>query len=360
MGNFISQDDNEITVIKKLYRLSKPELDVLQSHIIKETYSNIEKVFIHSLRNKNNTLKNKIPHSTFSLVDTFLAEIEAPEQTYTREDMRTVFKLSNHKYTIDELKTSYKQLAMRYHPDRPNGNNDKFQLITKFYMALMEDLKLKEDDKQFTELKTSSQDFIAKQNSDNKKNLKLNHFEPKLFNNIFEETKIEDEDDGYKEWMENTKNPAKDIVKNTKLSGNFNSTSFNTTFEEETEHPTDIVEYKIPEGVFSSSSIQPQELGSVKKNYTTEQFSDFKEAHTTSRIGGRNTRESFKNIDELKHTRENIVKLSEKELEQFTNYEMSKQKQDEERQLNLKQKDERHFSNYNRIHDRMIQSSFLR
>lgn len=364
MGNFISKGDNEVTVIKKLYQLSKPELDVLLSHIKKETFSNIEKAFIHSLRNRNNTLKNKIPDSRFNHVNNFIESVEhneEPEKKYTKEEMLSVFKLSStYKYTVDELKISYKKLAMRYHPDRPNGDNDKFQLITKFYLALMEDIKLQEEDKQFAELKTGSQDFITKQTSNNKKNTKLNHFEPKLFNKIFDETKIEEEDDGYKEWMENTNKTDKDIEKNTELAGNFNTTSFNSTFEEEIEHPKEIVEYKIPEGIFSSSSIQPQELGSIKKNYTTTHYSDFKEAHTTSRIGGTNPRETFKNLDELKSKRENIVKLTEKELEQLASYDTSKKKMDEERLLNLKRKDERHFSNYNRIHDRMIENSFLR
>jgi curved DNA-binding protein CbpA len=364
MGNFISKGDNEISVIKKLYQLSKPELDVVHSHLKKETFSNIEIGFIHSLRNKNNTLKNKIPDNKYNIVHYFLEHIGKTEETekkYTKKEMLSVFKLSNtYKYTEDELKVSYKKLAMRYHPDRPNGDNDKFQLITTFYLALMEDIKLQKEDKQFTELKTGSQDFITQQTSNNKKNTKLNHFEPKIFNKIFEETKIEEEDDGYKEWMENTKKPDKDIEKNTKLSGNFNTTSFNSTFEEEIEHPKEIVEYKIPEGIFSSSSIQPQELGSIKKNYTTTRYSDFKEAHTTPRIGGTNTRESFNNLDELQSKRANIVKLTEKELEELAKYDMSKKKMDEERILNLKRKDEMHFSNYNRIHDRMIDNSFLR
>jgi curved DNA-binding protein CbpA len=360
MGNFISPGDNEISVIKKLYKLSKPELDVVLSHIKKERFNNIEVGFIHSLKTKNATLKNKIPDSKFVLVYNFLEGIEQtePKQKYTKENMLSVFKLNNN-FTEEELKISYKKLALRYHPDRPDGDKDKFQLVTNFYMELLEDIKLKKEDKQFTELKMGSQDFITKQTSENKQNTKLNRFEPKLFNKIFEETKLEEEDDGYKDWIESTPLPDKDIEKNSKLSGNFNSTSFNKTFED-IEQPTDIVEYKIPEGVFSSSSIQPQELGSLKKNYTTNHYSDFKEAHTTTRIGGRNTRESFKNIDELKQKRENIVKLSETELGELASYEMSKKKQDEDRMLKLKKKDERHFSNYNRIHDRMIQSSMLR
>ena len=56
----------------------------------------------------------------------------------------------------------------------------------------------------------------------------------------------------------------------------------------------------------------------------------WKEAHTTSRIGGINTRlEKYNSVDELKHKRENIVKLSQNELEELEVYKQYKKKQDE-------------------------------
>jgi curved DNA-binding protein CbpA len=368
MGNLISIDDNEISVIKKLYKLNKEELKIVFNHVKKERLTNIELGFINSIKNTHYKLKDKINNDSFKLVNTFLENIVPMEEKvvpkpreYVVKEMLSIFNLHNSKYTEQELKLSYKKLAMRYHPDRPNGNNDKFQLITRFYNALMEDLKLKEEDKQFNELKMASQDYITKQTSDNKQNTKLNRFEPKLFNKIFEENRIEEDDDGYTKWIESNSLSDKDIKKNNKLSGNFNSNSFNTTFEQEIEHPKDIVIYKIPEGLFSSSSIQPQELGSTKQNYTTNTYSDFKEAHTTQRIGGINTRlENYNSVDELKHKRENIVKLSQTELEELEVYNQNKKKQDEDRQINLKRKDERHFSNYSKIHDRMLQSNILR
>jgi len=368
MGNLISVDDNEISVIKKLYKLNKDELNIVFNHVKKEKITNIELGFINSIKNTHSKLKNKIENDSFNLVSRFLENIVPKEETvvpkkreYSVKEMLIIFNLHNSKYTEQELKLSYKKLAMRYHPDRPNGNNDKFQLITRFYNALIEDLKLKEEDKQFNELKMASQDYITKQSSDNKQNIKLNRFEPKLFNKIFNENKVEEDDDGYTKWIESNSLSDKDIKKNSKLSGNFNSNSFNSTFEKEIEHPKDIVEYKIPEGLFSSSSIQPQELGITQKNYTTNSYSDFKEAHTTSRIGGINTRlEKYNSVDELKHKRENIVKLSQNELEELEVYKQYKKKQDEDRQINLKRNDEKHFSNYSKIHDRMLQSNILR
>tara|TARA_B100000787_G_C16198499_1_gene302883 strand:+ start:775 stop:1881 length:1107 start_codon:yes stop_codon:yes gene_type:complete len=368
MGNLLSSNDNELSVLKKLYQLNTEELLIVLKHIKRETLTNIELGFINSIKNTHSKLQNKVNQKTFNLVSNFLSKIEKEpveskptEREYTMKEMIGIFGFNTQTYSEQELKNSYKKLAMRYHPDRPNGNNEKFQLITKFYLALVEDLKNKEVDKQFNELKTSSQDYITKQTSENKQNTKLNRFEPKLFNKIFEESRLEEEDDGYKNWIESNSLKEKVEVKKPNLTQNFNSRSFNSTFEQETEHPKDIVEYKIPEGLFSSSSIQHQELGSIKKNYTTGAYSDFKEAHTTSRIGGVNTRlETYKSVDDLKNKRENIVKLTTSELEELAQYENSKHNQEEERAQKLKKNDERHFSNYDKIHDRMLQSNILR
>ena len=50
----------------------------------------------------------------------------------------------NENYTLDDLKTAYRKLALRTHPDRPNGNKEKFQVVTTCYFALIEKLKLRQ------------------------------------------------------------------------------------------------------------------------------------------------------------------------------------------------------------------------
>jgi len=397
MGNVLSSDDTENTFLKKLYKLNNDELASIGRHISKKKFSNIEIGFINSLNNLNGTLKGKIPSNNFNLVDNFLTTLSTkksasgakqpaaakkqpaaakkqpaaakkqpgsnnePQTTYSKQEVLKVFRL-NKNYSEDELKISYKKLAMIHHPDRPSGNNEKFQLITKLYMALLEECKLKEEDKPFNELRNNSQDFIKKQENNNERNYKLERFEPKLFNKIFEETKINDEDnDGYKDWIENNKYAEKDIEKNENLDSNFTLNSFNSIFDKDVKINKEIVEYKIPTAMDASKQLSHTELGGKSGNYTTKNYSDYKEAHTTTRIIPQNVkREQYRNIGHLKSERNNIKKLSQEEIDELNKYEIYKKKQEEERKQKQENKDKRHFENYHNIHHKMLNNKILR
>jgi len=184
-------------------------------------------------------------------------------------------------YTIDELKKSFKKLALKYHPDKPTGNEDQFQLITKCFMLLLEKYNARESDKQFSDLKNSSKNYIedqqnnihfnkvfyseslnipntnsSKNNTNSSKNntnasknptnaskkhnysnknsngeyIDKDKFNIKLFNKIYEENKLWDSnDDGYGDWFSSnkTEEPPSDI-----FSKKFNINVFNSTFED--------------------------------------------------------------------------------------------------------------------------------
>ena len=137
-------------------------------------------------------------------------------------------------YTMEQLKVAYRKKAIIAHPDK-GGNAQLFDDVTKAYFSLLEKLKQKEDDKQYTDLKNKSRDYIEKQGQENKKNINLNKdsknsFNVTLFNKIFEENRINDPtDNGYEEWLKsdsNVREPPK--VFSTK----FNIDTFNSTFED--------------------------------------------------------------------------------------------------------------------------------
>tara|TARA_B110001450_G_C17583979_1_gene466157 strand:- start:12 stop:1157 length:1146 start_codon:yes stop_codon:yes gene_type:complete len=381
MGNLLSSDDNENTVLKKLYKLDKNEIEILLKHVSKNKFNNIEIGFINSLKNLNMSLKGKIPDNNYLLVSQFLdildnsggsggsgdynktetkTETKTEPKNYSKQEVLKVFNL-NTIYKEDELKLSYKKLAMKYHPDRPGGDNEKFQLITKFYIALMEELKLKEEDKQFTELKNNSNDYIKNQQSNNERNFKLNHFQPKLFNQIFDENRVKEDNDGYGEWQKSNEYEEKDIEKNNKLEKNFNTNNFNKIFDKDVKVNHELVEFKVPEAMDSSSTISHTILGAKNINYSTKIYSDFKEAHTTSRIIPTNfKRENYKSVKHLQTERENIKKLSETEIDILNKYEISKKEQENKRIENLRLQEQRHFENYNNIHHKMLNNNILR
>ena len=116
-------------------------------------------------------------------------------------EAKRLFQL-NAKFTIEELKNAYKKLALKTHPDRPSGSNAKFQFVTKCYFLLIEQLKKEEENKSFIDLKKASKNYIKKQNNKPSTPTSKQNFNLKLFNKIFEENKIYDEnDEGYDEWL---------------------------------------------------------------------------------------------------------------------------------------------------------------
>ena len=66
-------------------------------------------------------------------------------------------------------------------------------------LKIMEDILIKETDKQYVELKNNSRDFIETQNSNNRQNVKLkfnkDNFDISKFNKVYSENKIEDVND---------------------------------------------------------------------------------------------------------------------------------------------------------------------
>ena len=205
MGNYQSMGVNDI--LKNIYSMNYNQLNQLSQNI--NNQSTINYSLLNSIKQKNQLLFNKVPQNQYSLVNSFLNSIgvsnqisnipnnksefisqyQSLEDKYKNEFMLEqkqreqefiklqrirreqyekelskfnkstinaykIFKL-NIQFTMDELKASYKKLALVYHPDRPSGNKEKFQVITKAYLTRLQELKLKKEEKTYQELKTS-------------------------------------------------------------------------------------------------------------------------------------------------------------------------------------------------------------
>jgi len=317
-------------------------------------------------------------------------------------DSLRLFQLQKN-YTIDDLKISYKKLAMKTHPDKTGGNAEQFQLVTKCYMSLLEKYKNRESEKPFNDLRTGSKDYIDKQsksrmknntvsqitgnydndndynnndynnNNNNEKKIDKSKFDNKLFNKIYEQNKLwESGDDGYGDWLSsNQSDEAPEEI----FGNKFNLNVFNSTFEDYKEKLTSqngaIQEYKDPQELISSSTgftdidIFARKINDFSKPLPTAKggkndlaYTDLKTAYTgKGAFIDPNSVEykTYKSVDELKKDRSNInYNMT---PEQMRDYELKKRKdieEEEKRQYLIRQRDNVVSSSYSKIHEKML------
>jgi len=297
-------------------------------------------------------------------------------------DALKVFQL-NATYTLDELKQAYKKMAMKTHPDKPGGNADQFQLITKCYMSLLEKYKNRESDRQFSDLKKGSQSYLEDQQQSRVVNKQMvsgtvdkDKFDVKLFNKIYEQNKLwESSDDGYGSWFSSndTDEPPAEV-----FGKKFNLNVFNSTFEDYKEKLT-----------AQSGAIQeyrdPQELVSCGTGFTdidiyARKIDDFSKPSPISGAGGSKGRDlgytdlktaytargafidpnkveykTYNSVDELKRDRGNI--RFDMTPEQMREYEMKKYREEEEEERRrdlIRQRDSMISNTYGKIHEKML------
>ena len=271
-------------------------------------------------------------------------------------------------FTEEQLKQAYRKLVLITHPDRPNGSNEKFQIVTKAYMTLLEEYKTKQADKQFLDLRDDAREYMHKQMKYQKKNVKMDgeRFDLNTFNNIYNENRLhEPEDDGYEKWMESNNYDTSDIKKNDLFSKKFNLNVFNNVFENDSQNIVkDVVEYKEPQAMNSGGNscmaLGQDKIGNFSNSAVNPAsavgYTDYREAYTTSRLVNPNNvrRKDFKDINDIKSSRSKIEKFNDEELSEIEYRKQIQSEKEEERQYRLTQHDQKSFDNYNKVHNMMI------
>ena len=105
--------------------------------------------------------KKKFYKSHNEKFDKFQQELNNFEKTYNP------FKILKLNYDADEtqIKKSYRKLSLKYHPDRPDGNEQKFQLITKAYIYLLNKIKETRGTKSHNDLRKDAQNYFENEPS---------------------------------------------------------------------------------------------------------------------------------------------------------------------------------------------------
>jgi len=296
-----------------------------------------------------------------------LSEIE--NLKYNPEEILGLDK--NSKHDVNDIKKAYRNLALRYHPDK-GGSEEIFKILTKAYIFLLK--KTEKDnyvEKSFFDLKTQGQ------NDNNESAFIDEDFDVSHFNSIFDNNKLEDieMDTGYGEWMQtenkNVKNEKNEKIFNQK----FNLDIFNKVFDElKTDTPNKLLEaneqitiYKEPEILpigagLQYSDVDYNKIGDYSKEFNVNDntkglfFTDYKKAHTNTTLinpNSVNKREQYKDLEELKSLREKqnftMTDDEKKHIEMKKHIEEEKEAQ---RLLRLRQRDEQlmeHNSKVNKL-----------
>lgn len=305
-------------------------------------------------------------------------------------------------YTAEMLRANFKKIALQAHPDK-GGSEYLFNLVTECYKYLAKELKKKEQDKQYFDLKSESQNYYKQQmesSSSNKSSssrasssssssqsaqqqhhntmqepdrktlqshfYRGSRFDANKFNQFFEQNKFEQEDVGYKEWMK-----QQEVKEAPKFRGSFTAGGFNRHFETNVKsEPTSkvLIKYAEPEPLVASKSLAFTEIGNDKtddfsgenRSIKDLNYMDYRIAHTTSRIVDPSVvqRQEFKDIKELERARGNIsFTMNEQELRAYHKKKRQEEKMEELRQQKMREYDSKVEQHYQRLNGLLTMGS---
>jgi curved DNA-binding protein CbpA len=265
-------------------------------------------------------------------------------------------------FTLEQLRSQYKKIAISVHPDKPNGSDYLFKLVTACYKKLAKDHELRKADKQFSQLKTESSDYIEKQSA-TRASSPGKKFDATRFNKLFEKNRLADvNDDGYGRWMApSTKEREELDVQNT--IGKFNTDAFNRRFEQIPVKASQKVTKFMEPQALSSSGVSCSELGVTKiSDFSADTVSnkslsymDYKKAHTTTRLIDTSSiaNKQWRSVEELEHDRAKIsFVMSDDERRTYERQRYEQDLREKKRLDNLRMKDnviEKHYQQLNKL-----------
>lgn len=267
--------------------------------------------------------------------------------------------------TEESLKLAYKKAAVKAHPDKRGGSEEKFEIVTRAYAYLSEILtRINGGRKKESKVEapaalqeTRTQDSQAWQQAEpvrlNPQKLDMN-----AFNTMYEQTRIPDpDDDGYGDWLKN----AVDTPKGPAFSGKFNRDVFNKMFETSQQQQQQNQLMKVPQAM-TLAPMSGVELGrTAADTYTAPananlKYTDLKQAYTTENVLTNqvsNVRVDVRDIKEYRATRERAPDpLNNEELAHLARAEEEAAKREKNRQIRAAQDDsvaEQYFQRMKRL-----------
>ena len=336
-----------------------------QSNEISEEYTKYieeQKKIIESQQNQINRL-------------TKLNTRETPKQTSPKkpqkktmtndEKLEFILKLFELDKNYDEhsLKKGYLKLALKYHPDK-GGDAENFKKITQAYQFLLKKLGEKDSRKSHNDLKTENEEFLRNQMSDNRHNVNLaDKFDTNVFNKIYEENRLENNfDNGYGKWIEENPVTSDKIER-----GDVSKNNFHQKFQEKKKKQMkgEIVRYEEPQVSISfrgKDSLVTLGDGKIDdfsgESSSGLKYRDYRDAYSNSHlidVSSVDISHRSKTILQANSERKNVsYEMSQEDLEKQKKIQLMEEKREEERIRRLQKYDQRAFSTYDAIHQRML------
>lgn len=341
-------------------------------------YSYCKKDFKDEMNNKyenylNDREVNKIvppPNENISNENTHTKKKHQPAPTeYNKEEfLDEIMRIHNdvyfnpykileidREYTPETLKEKYKEMALKYHPDK-GGDVEVFQDITKSYIYLLKKYKENMPDKQIFELKDEFNNFSKEMKNNKNTLLGDRNFNLDNFNNAFDQhfTKTTK---GYGDFLKNgDTNIEKEQSNSYIFSDNFNLSIFNKIFNTTSKKikKESVIIYKEPETIFQSSAGyseigEDDELADYTSGFTFDKkinYTDCKRAYTAPEDLNSIEMDSYNSIDELEKQRKKIsYNMSDEDKHKYNNFielnrikELQRQKKIEKTDLNILKK----------------------
>lgn len=293
----------------------------------------------------------------------FVGELE---KFKTKFDPYKILSLSKN-FTMNQLKRSYKKMAMKTHPDK-GGDPRVFKVITKSYMVLLDELNKRESNHNHNDMRSGAEKFMSGQSTEAPITLNDDggNFNVNKFNKLYSEHRLErPEDAGYGDWM-NSSLPE-ESSKKPLFSKGFNLDVFNSVFNDERDTTSSsVVKYHKPKALVSSSGVACVELGRGNiKDFSSDgtttivgrgtknglQFTDYKIAHTKTTITGvKSDRSAYNSIGDLKMKRKNIsYTMSEADAAREARMKRKNEERERRRRERLEQNDRIAFEQFNRV-----------
>lgn len=303
---------------------------------------------------------------------------------FSQVDPYSILKVAKN-FTLEELKECYRDASRKVHPDRQNGSEEKFKLVTHCFKKLAAEFKAREMDKPHDAMRNEYKTFHDAQNNAQMRNVALEKLASttmqssskpsktanedflRKFNRVFEDTRLEDPyQAGYGAQMAASSKAREDLSAPPIYEGKYNHSAFNRTFElnvkssEVDERQIDM--YREPQPM-NDTKVGFYELGgAAPDNFSGDNqgrdlhFSDYMQAHTTSRLipNETATRREYKSMEDLQSARQNMGNFSDQEMMGYKNHMARREEQELDRQRKLKEYDSKLESNFNRANQMLL------